>query len=63
MLYFPRNSKTISNISCSVLDDIDGLSNYNWGKVVHSFLVKSLSHGFVALGQRELCLSGAAPVL
>jgi len=29
VLYFPRNSKTISNIPCSVLDDIDGLSNYN----------------------------------
>jgi len=63
VLYFPRNSKTISNIPCSVLDDIDGLSNYNWGKAVHSFLVKSLSRGFLALGQRELCLSGAAPVL
>ncbi|QCD99864.1 hypothetical protein DEO72_LG7g1151 [Vigna unguiculata] len=63
VLYFSRNSKTISNIPCSVLDDIDGLSNYNWGKAVHSFLVKSLSRRILALGQRELCLSGAAPVL
>ena len=63
VFYFPRNSKTISNIPCSVLDDIDGLSNYNWGKTVHSFLVKSLSRGFLALGQTELCLSGAAQVL
>jgi len=63
VFYFPRNSKTISNIPCSVLDHIDGLSNYNWGKAVHSFLVKSLSCGFLALGQRELCLSGAAQVL
>ena len=63
VFYFPRNSKTISNIPCSVLDDIDGLSNYNWGKTVHSFLVKSLSRAFLALGQAELCLSGASPVL
>jgi len=63
VLYFPRNSKTISNIPCSVLDDIDGLSNYNRGKAVHSYLVKSLICGFLALEQRELCLSGSAPVL
>jgi len=63
VLYFLRNSKTISNMRCSVLDDIDGLSNYKWGKAVHSFLVKSLSRGFLALEQRELCLSGATPVL
>ena len=50
VLYFSRNSKTISNISCSVLDDIDKLSNYNWGKTVHSYLVKSLSRSFLALG-------------
>jgi len=40
VLYFPRNSKTISNIPCIALDNIDGLSSYNWGKAVHSYLVK-----------------------
>ena len=63
VLYFPTNSKTISNIPCSVLDDIDGLSNYNWGKAVHSYLVKILSRDFLALGQTELCLSGSTPIL
>jgi len=61
VLYFPRNSKTI--IPCNVLDDIDRLSNYNWGKAVHSYFVKSLSRAFLALGQTELCLSGSATVL
>jgi len=63
VLYFPRNLKTISNIPYSFLDNIDNLSNYNWVKVVHSYLVKSLSRAFLALGQREICLSGSAAVL
>jgi len=63
VLYFPRNSKTISNIPCSILDDIDRLSNYNWGKAVYNYLVKSLSREFLALRQTELCLSGSATVL
>jgi len=63
VLYFPRNSKIVSNILCSVLDNIDELSNYNWDKVVHSYLVKSLSRAFFTLGQTKLCLSGSATVL
>ena len=41
VLYFPRNSRTICNIPCSVLDNLDTLSNYNWAKVVHSYLVNN----------------------
>ena len=63
VLYFPRNSRTISNIPFSVLDNIDRLSTYNWGKAVHTYLVKSLSRAFLAFGQTEICLSGSTTVL
>jgi len=63
VLYFPRNSRTISNISFSVLDNIDRLSTYNWSKAVHTYLVKSLSRAFLALGQTEICLSGSTTIL
>ncbi|XP_027922562.1 uncharacterized protein LOC114180443 [Vigna unguiculata] len=63
VLYFPRNSRTICNIPFSVLDNIDRLSTYNWGKAVHTYLVKSLSRAFLALGQTEICLSGSTTVL
>jgi len=39
VLYFSRNSKTVSNISSTVLDNIDGLSSYNWSKTIHSYLI------------------------
>ncbi|QCD92948.1 hypothetical protein DEO72_LG5g1017 [Vigna unguiculata] len=63
VLYFPRNSRTICNIPFSVLDNIDRLSTYNWGKAVHTYLVKSLSRAFLALGQTKICLSGSTIVL
>jgi len=63
ILYFPRNSRTICNIPFSVLDNIDRLSTYNWGKAVHTYLVKSLSHAFLALGQTKIYLSGSTTVL
>ena len=63
VLYFPRNSKNVCNIPCSILDNIDGLSKYNWAKAVHSYLVRSIGRAFLALGQREICLSGSAVVL
>jgi len=63
ILYFSRNSKTVSNTPCSVLDHIDRLLSYNWGKAVHSYLVKSLSRAFLALRQTEICLSGSVTVL
>ena len=51
------------NIPCSILDNIDNLSKYNWAKVVHSYLVNNIGCAFFALGQREMCLSGSAVVL
>jgi len=63
VLYFLRNSKIVSNIHCNVLDHIYRLSRYNWGKTVHSYLVKSLSCAFLALGLTEICLSGSTSIL
>ena len=60
---FPRNSKIVSNIHCSVLYRIDSLSSYNWGKAVHSYLIKRLSRVFLALRQTKICLSGSVVVL
>jgi len=62
-LYFPMNSKNVYNIPCSILDNIYCLSKYNWAKVVHSYLVKSIDCSFFAVGQHEICLSGSAAML
>jgi len=50
VLYFPRKSKSISNSPGSVIDNLDRLSKYDWAKSVHSYLAKSFSHAFLALG-------------
>ncbi|KOM37269.1 hypothetical protein LR48_Vigan03g065000 [Vigna angularis] len=43
VFYFPRKSRFVSNMPCLVLDDLDRLSHYDWGSVVHKYLVRSLN--------------------
>jgi len=40
--YFPCTSRTVSTFHFSLLDDLESLHLWNWGKVVHSLLVRSL---------------------
>lgn len=43
VFYFPRKFKFISNISCSELNDLDSLCNYDWATVIHNYIVHSLN--------------------
>ncbi|KOM55482.1 hypothetical protein LR48_Vigan10g137400 [Vigna angularis] len=43
VFYFPRKSRFVSNLPCLVLDDLDMLSEYDWGSAVHKYLVHSLN--------------------
>ncbi|KOM52195.1 hypothetical protein LR48_Vigan09g085400 [Vigna angularis] len=67
VFYFPRKSRVVSNMPCLVLDDLDRLSDYVWGSVVHKYLVRSLNRcskiilsGVIA---DSLSISGNAAVL
>jgi len=39
VIYFPRTSRTISSFSFILLDNLESLHLWNWGKAVHSYLV------------------------
>ena len=45
VFYFPRTSKTVTNMPFKVLDNLDNLSDYNWAELVHSFLISALNRG------------------
>ena len=43
VLYFLRNSKCVCNMPFRLLDNIDTLMKYKWGRAVHTFIVNELS--------------------
>ncbi|KAG2391192.1 uncharacterized protein HKW66_Vig0130470 [Vigna angularis] len=67
VFFFPRKARYVSNMPCSVLDDLDSLSSYDWSSAVHRYLVDSLNRcnkkllsGSIA---DSLSISGNAVVL
>ncbi|KAG2384618.1 uncharacterized protein HKW66_Vig0117090 [Vigna angularis] len=60
------HSKAVSNMSFTVLDNIDNLYEYNWAKAVHTFVINSLGNASRKIRQRDirdLGLSGNVAVL
>jgi len=43
VLFFPRTSRTLTNLLFKLLDNLDNLGNYWWASYVHKFLIASLN--------------------
>ena len=57
VLFFPKNSKVVCNMPFRILDDIDSLVKFNWGSVVHNFLVNALSRAYVVHSQKKMTIT------
>jgi len=42
VFYFPRTSRIVSSFPFNLLDNLECLHMWNWGEVVHNYLVKTL---------------------
>ena len=51
--YFPRSSITINALSFHLLQNVHNLNMYNWGAVVHNFLIQSLNRVAVLYNQQQ----------
>ncbi|XP_027903708.1 uncharacterized protein LOC114163602 [Vigna unguiculata] len=67
VFYFPRTSRTVTNMPFKVLDNVDNLSEYNWAESVHSFLISALNRGCKVVREkintRSLNLAGSVVVV
>jgi len=53
LLYFPRTSRTVTNMPFRLLDNLDNLNQYNWSRSVHSFLVEGFNRAYHTLRQDQ----------
>jgi len=53
LLYFPRTSRTVTNMPFTLLDNLDNLNQYNWSRSVHSFLVEGFNRAYHTLRQDQ----------
>jgi len=51
--YFSRSSRNNSTIYFHLLENVQNLNMYNWGAVVHSFLVQSLNRAALLYNQQH----------
>ncbi|QCE03582.1 Ulp1 protease family [Vigna unguiculata] len=67
VFYFPRTSRTVTNMPFKVLDNLDNLSDYNWAESVHSFFISTLNRGCKVVREkintRSLNLAGSVVVV
>ena len=67
VFYFPRTSKTVTNMPFKVLDNLDNLSDYNWAESVHSFFISALNCGCKVVREkintRSLNLAGSVVIV
>ena len=53
VLYFPRTSRTVTNMPFRLLDNLDKLNEYRWASYVHEFLICSLSRSSKVLRENQ----------
>jgi len=53
VFYFPRTSRTVSNMPSKILDKLDNLSDFNWAECVNTFLVGALSRGYKVVREKQ----------
>ena len=67
VFYFPRTSRTVSNMPFKDLDNLDNLSDYNWVESFHSFFISALNRGCKVVREkintRSLNLAGSVVVV
>jgi len=67
LLYFPRTSRTVTNMSFRLLDNLDNLNEYNWSRSVHSFLVEGFNCAYHTIRQDQnmsaITVAGSVAVL
>ena len=53
VLFFPRTSRTLTNLPSRLLDNLDTLRKYRWASHVHSFLISSLNRSLTVYREKS----------
>jgi len=53
VLFFPRTSRTLTNLPFRLLDNLDTLRTYRWASYVHNFLISSLNRSSIVYREKS----------
>jgi len=53
VLFFPRTSRSLTNLPFRLLDNLDTLRKYRWASHVHNFLISSLNRSPIVYRERS----------